>query len=124
MPFDSYPTLPDLFPDLQTSIRKISNVVRGIMKGKMNVVGTVTLTANAASTTVTVPADVLGAYTTVLFMPTTANAATEFGAGSMYVSEINANNFVSVSGLAANSFKIIHANTASTDKTFQYVLLG
>lgn len=96
-------------------LRKLSRVVAGIMQGKTNNTGSVTLAANASTTTVTLPPNKLGSETLVLFMPTTANAATEFGAGTLYVSARN---------VANNTFTITHVNNAQTDRTFNYAFVG
>ena len=71
--------------------------------------GTVTLTANSASTTLTdhriTPSSVIG------LMPTTANAATAIA--TTYI------------GTSVNeSATITHANTATTDRIFKYSILS
>ena len=96
-------------------VRSLNTVISGIMLGRTNNTGTITLVANAASTVVTLAAGQIGPYTQVIFTPNTVNAATEFGAGKLYVSLINAD---------AHQFTITHTNTADTDKIFQYVLIG
>lgn len=101
--------------NLDDFIRGVNIVVPGIMQGHTNNTGTITLTANAGSTVVSLAKGRLGPYTQVIFTPTTANAATEFGAGTLYVSSRNVDNA---------QFTITHTNTASTDKIFQYVLIG
>lgn len=68
--------------------------------------GTVTLTANAASTTVTNRKVSNAAHITLT--PTTANAAAELA--TMYVS----------ARTQGASFTITHANNAQTDRTFTY----
>jgi hypothetical protein len=107
--------LPVKMTDVNEWLRLIAYKVNDIMNGKTNNTGTVTLTASAGSTTVSEAAGRIGAATVILFMPTTANAATEFGAGTMYVSAR------SVSG---NTFTITHTNGLSADRTFYYVLVG
>lgn len=101
--------------NLDEFVRSLNSVLNGIMLGRTNNTGTVTLTANATTTVVTLSAGQLGPYTQVIFTPNTVNAATEFGAGKLYVSLIDADNF---------QFTITHSNTADTDKIFQYVLVG
>lgn len=92
-----------------------TNVTNGVLNGKTNNTGSVTLDANSATTTVTEASGRIGPDTVILFMPTTANAATEAGAGSIYVSSRN---------VASNTFTITHANNAQTDRAFKYVLIG
>jgi hypothetical protein len=90
---------------------KIVRAVRELFEGRSNAVGTFTLSANAASTTVT--AANCGAGSTVLLTPTSAHAATELGNGTMYVSAV-----------ANGSFTVAHANNSQTDRTFLYAALG
>lgn len=79
--------------------------------GHLDVTGTVTLTANAATTTVT--DSLFNAGEVPLFTAATANAAAEIKNGTMYVSS-----------RTNGSFVITHANNAQTDRTFLYVRLG
>lgn len=72
----------------------------------------VTLTANAASTTITDARIRFDSF--IGFQPTTANAAAELGAGTLYVDD---------SGRVNGSVTITHANNAQTDRTFK-VLIG
>jgi ribosomal protein S11 len=119
------------FPDVQDYstnhpelLKNIIRVVRGVMQGRTNNTGFVTLTASSGTSDVTLSSDELTPNALILFMPTTANAATEFAAGTMYVSEINAEASASGSGLAAYSFRITHVNNAQTDRTFRFVIIG
>jgi hypothetical protein len=90
---------------------KIVRAVRELFEGRSNAVGTFTLAAGAASTTVT--AANCGAGSTVLFTATSAHAAAELAAGGMYLSAV-----------ANGSFTITHASNSQTDRTFRYVALG
>lgn len=91
--------------------REIALVVNSILDGKINATGSVTLTASAASTAVTEGR--AGDDSVILFMPTTANAASEQAAGGMYVSS-----------RGKQTFTITHANNAQSDRTFEYVVIG
>lgn len=91
--------------------RLIAQWMREAHQGKLANTGTVTLTANVASTTVTDAR--AGATTFIGFMPQTANAAAEVGAGTMYVAT-----------QGKQTFTITHANNAQADRTFRYCLLG
>jgi hypothetical protein len=82
-----------------------------LASGRSNAFGTVTLTANAASTAVTDANFAAGSVPS--FTATTANAAAEIGAGTMYVS-----------ARANGSFTITHANNAQNDRTFLYAVQG
>lgn len=98
--------------------RDVVQVVNGVMLGKTNNTGAVTLTANQSTTTVTVAAGLIGEDSVILFSPTTLNAAkalTHNGTGSMYVSARDVLN---------NTFTISHQNNAQTDRSFLYVFIG
>lgn len=95
--------------------RTVTDSVVAHSNGKTNNTGTVTLGANTTSTVVTLAAGRLGNDTIVLLSPTTASAATEFGAGSLYLSARDVD---------AKTFTLTHANTADTDKIFDYILVG
>lgn len=101
---------PTVSPNEQDQ-RKQNNVLRGVMDGKTNNTGSFTLTENVASTVVT---DLrVGADSVILVSPTTANATTEWAAGTMYVSSVG-----------KQTFTVTHANNAQTDRTFSYVAIG
>lgn len=93
--------------------RKLAERQAEISRGRTNNVLTVTLTANADSTTVT---DARLTYCcATLFAPCTANAAAELAAGRLYVAE----------GSRVNGSVVIsHANNAQTDRTFRMVVVG
>lgn len=74
-------------------------------------VGSVTLTAGG--TTTVVPNLGASAQTYPFFVPLTANAAAEIGAGTMYVSS-----------RGFRTFTITHANNAQVDRTFGYQLVA
>jgi hypothetical protein len=88
-----------------------NQAIRDLFAGRSNAVGTVTLTANAASTAVT--AINCGAGSRVFLMPTTANGSAEFGNGTIRISSVG-----------QGTFTITHANNAQTDRTFFWVALG
>lgn len=102
---------PDDFPNERQHRRLIAQALIRAMAGGLNVTGSVTLTANVASTVVSDKR--VGPETVICFMPTTLNAAAEQGAGAMYVS-----------GRTDEQFTISHANNAQTDRTFGYSILG
>ena len=85
----------------------LRQTINQMMQGGGNQTGSVTLTANAATTTVTDHA--FAAAMVPVFTPTTANASAEVGAGTMYVSS-----------RTNGSFVVTHANNAQTDRTFLY----
>lgn len=73
--------------------------------------GTITLTHDVTSTTVTDPT--LTPNSVILFDPTTSHAAVELAAGTMFVSS-----------RLTGSFVIAHANNAQTDRTFRWIAGG
>ena len=83
--------------------------VNRMLIGKLNVTGTITLTAGATSTTLTDSR--IGSTSYIDFMPTTANAATA-----------KANLYVSARTKGAAT--LTHALSANTDQTFVYVVIG
>jgi hypothetical protein len=88
--------------------RKLAEAIEQLAAGTSKTVSSVTLDANATSTTVT------NVYVTpsshITLEPTTANAATEKAAGTMYVS----------TRTNGTSFVITHANSSQTDRTFTF----
>lgn len=97
----------------ETDLKKIVLAIQQLGAGRSNAVGTVTLTLNAAATVVTDQNCAVGS--TILFMPTTANAAAEIGNGTMYVPTATILN---------GSFSITHANSATAGRTFLYAIHG
>ena len=87
----------------------INDAIVQLQQGRSNALVLATLTANAASTTVTAPN--CGTGSAVLLSPTTANAATALA--TTYVSTISNGAFV-----------LTHANNAQTDRIFRVVTLG
>jgi hypothetical protein len=83
--------------------------INEILRGRGNNVGDVTLTANATSTTI---ADIRIKLTmTAVLIPRTANAAA-------------AMTNVYISAVADGSITLTHSNTATVDRTFDYILHG
>ena len=87
----------------------LSQAINSLIGGKSDNVGTFTLAAGAASTTVT--DNRFESNQVPLWMPTTANAAT--ATANVYVS-----------ARAKGSFTLTHANNAQTDRTFLYIRVG
>lgn len=90
--------------------REISEVVNNLVEGKSNNTGTVTLAVAGAITT-TLTDERIGYDSIILFMPTTANAASAFG--GLYVS-------AKIKGSAT----LTHAANVLTDKTYGYLVVG
>jgi len=117
MAYTTFPTVTDIIPDRDSMLRLILRVLAGAMRGRTNNVRTVTLAANVGSTTVTLEKDAINDNTAFFFMPTTANAATELAAGTMYVSARS-------TSADPQTFTITHVNNAQTDRIFQYIMVG
>lgn len=103
-----------LLPPEGGNAREIALAANAALKGKINSFGSVTLTASAASTTVTNP--FVGDSSVILLMPQTAHAAAELQNGTIY---IKPSDYV-----VGASFKITHANSAQVDRVYGYVILG
>lgn len=95
----------------ENDIRTIVFVINQLAQGRNNATGSVTLTANQATTTVTAVS--CGSGSTVLLFPETTSAGTEFGAGTLKVGTVSNGSFV-----------ITHVNSATADRTFRWVALG
>ena len=98
----------------ETDLKKIILAIQQLAAGRSNATGTVTLTANAASTTVTpTQTGSIAAGSTVTLTATTLNAAAEFKNGTIFVPTV-----------ANGSFTITHANNVQTDRIFLYAISG
>lgn len=113
--FQSVPDDPgsDAPSGLRAAWRNLAMVVRSIRQGKLDCTGSITLTANAATSTLTDPR--LAQQSKLLLFPNTANASAEIGAGTIYITAANKNK---------GSWVITHANNAQADRTFDYVIVG
>lgn len=91
------------------------NTINNCLNGKTNNTGAVTLATSTATTVVTLAKGRLGPNTVILFEPTTANAAAEIGAGTMWVSTKDPLN---------NQFMITNASNTQNNRTFNFILVG
>lgn len=99
-------------PDInEKDLKKLILSLQQLGAGRSNAVGTVTLTQNAATTTVTDANCSAGSV--ISLMPTNAASATEFGAGTWYIGTISNGSFV-----------ITHVNSATAGRTFKYIVHG
>ena len=113
MTVSEFPAPPIGSPDEEYHRQQISQSVNQVLTGKTNNVLDVTLTASAASTTITDAR--IGVNTALIFTPATANASAEIGAGTIYVVTTSRVN---------GSVAVTHANNSQTDRTFKVVLVG
>ena len=97
----------------EQSPRRIVDAIRQILEGRSNAVGSCTLAANAATTTV--KAINCGPNSAVFLFPQTAHAAAEIAAGGVYIG---------TGDIRAGQFVVHHANNAQADRTFFFVCLG
>jgi hypothetical protein len=95
----------------ESDLKKIVLAIQQLAAGRSNAVGTVTLATGSAMTVVIDKNCAAGS--TPLLTPTSANAATEVGNGTMYVTAV-----------ANGSFTITHANSPTAGRTFLYALHG
>jgi hypothetical protein len=95
----------------ETDLKKVVLAIQQLAAGRSNAVGTVTLATGAASTIVTEKNCAVGSVP--ITVPVTANAATEIGNGTMFISAVT-----------NGSFTISHANSATPGRTFLYALVG
>lgn len=95
----------------RTWVRRIVEVVNGVLGGKLNAVASVTLAASAATTTVTDAR--ISPFSFIGFSPLTANAAAEIGNGTLYVS-----------AQTSGSCTLTHANNAQTDRNLTLLIVS
>lgn len=101
-------SLQTLIPQTASPMQ-IATTVNEMLKGRGNNVGEVTLDANTTTTTIS---DIRVKQTmTVVLIPRTANAAAALT--NVYISAV-----------ADGSITLTHSNTATVDRTFDYVLHG
>lgn len=97
----------------ETDQKKINLSIQQLGAGRSNAVGAVTLTLNSATTVVATATGTCAPGSVPILVPTTANAATEFGAGSWYISSVG-----------IDTFTITHVNSATASRTFIYAIHG
>jgi hypothetical protein len=97
----------------ETDLKKIVLSLQQLAAGRSNSVGAVTLTQNSATTVVVTRTGTCAPGSVPILVPTTANAATEFGAGTWYISSVG-----------VDTFTITHVNSATASRTFIYAILG
>lgn len=90
-------------------VRLIARNLNLIEQGKQTNTGSFTLTAS--TTTTTVSDSRVGINSVVIPFPTSATAAAEFGT-------------IYISNTTKEQFTVTHANTADSDKTFNYIVIG
>ena len=110
MTTSGFPGVPKLLPDEKEHRRQLASMLNDrVNKGKFNCTISLTLTANATSTTLT--DERIGYASYIDLMPLTANAAT--AKPNVYFSAMN-----------NGSCTVNHASSAHTDQDFTVVILG
>lgn len=104
---------PEYESNHENLLRKMINVVKGVMQGKTNNTGTFTLTASSTTTTLTFAEGQIGIYTVLLWEPLSSNAAGAIA--TLYESARDVEN---------STITLTHASTATVDRSFHYVLIG
>lgn len=94
---------------IQLSPFLVAAAINAALDGKLESLGSVTLTAGSTTTVLDDPR--LGEMSMLLFSPRSANAA-----GSL--------SGLYVSAKANGSFTLAHASSGAIDKTFDYVIIG
>lgn len=97
----------------ERDLNKIILSLQQLAAGRSNATGTVTLTENSATTVVTTKTGTCAPGSVPILVPTTANAATEYGAGTFHISSVG-----------IDTFTITHVNSATADRTFIYAIVG
>lgn len=101
-------TIQVLIPQTATALQ-IATTTNEMLKGRANNVGSVTLTASTTTTTIS---DIRVKQTmTAVLIPRSANAAAAMT--NVYILTV-----------ADGSITLTHANTATVDRTFDYILHG
>jgi len=107
------PTDFESFRQVGSYLRRMWEPLQAMRRGKIECMAELTLTANAASSTLS---DIrIGKYSALIFDPLTANAAAELAAGTLYVTTANRGD-----GTAT----VTHANNVQTDRSFRVLIIG
>ena len=111
MTVSEFPVPAEKYPDQEQHNRVTIHGLRALQRGKSNNVIDVTLTANAAATTVTDAR--IGVNTVAICIPTTVNAQA-----------ITIKPYRDVSSPVNGSMSLIHSSHAQADLTFKLILVG
>lgn len=107
------PTSVSSFGEVTSNVRRLFDTIFQLRRGKTENTVLLTLTANAASTTLTDAR--ISIQSALHFDPLTANAAAELGAGTLYALEANR---------STGSVAITHANNAQNDRKYIVTITG
>ena len=90
---------------------RLCQSIRDLYDGRSNACGGFTVTPDQATTVVVAPG--CAPDSRVFLHPTSASAASEVGAGGLYVS-----------AKGYGTFTVTHANSSTEDRTFDYEIRG
>lgn len=103
--------LTEIVRQREFDVKDFDNLKNRFLRGQSENAGSVTLTANAASTVVNHATATSDCH--IAFTPLTSNAAVELAGGTMYVSS-----------RGTQTFTITHDNNAQTDRDFTFEVIG
>lgn len=106
------PTVTKVTPKLENWLDIMLDVLRGAMQGSLNVTSQTPVTLTPGATTTTIKDARIGGTSIIQLCPTTANAAAAL-----------ATTWITVPPLKTIA-TINHANSAQTDRTFDYIIIG
>ncbi len=98
-------------PPTTRNLRDVVQAVRQLIQGRSNATGAVTVDISTTTTTIDLAAGNENAG--VWLFPTTANAAAELAAGTIYALVTD-----------AETVTITHANNTQADRTYYYMVVG
>lgn len=99
----------------ETNPVKVNEVVRQLVEGRSNAVGTFTITDDGVATTTVVSAPTCGPGSAIIPFPVTDAASTFWRGNRMYIAEAD---------IIARQFTVTHATTSTANITFMWVCLG
>lgn len=105
------PTVAKVSPQLQNWLDVLQDVVAGVMQGNLNVASQSPVTLTPGATTTTIRDARIGGTSIIQLCPLTANAAAALTT-------------TWISTPLKTSAVINHANSAQTDRTFDYIIIG
>src|SRR5512139_1282799 len=94
----------------ESNQQRVNKVIQQLMEGRSNATGTVTLSTDLTSTTVT--ARTCGANTAIFMFPQTS------------IAQSSASAYVPSTDVTKGSFIVHHSSSTSTDRIFFWVALG
>ena len=112
-----YENAPEALSNLHDWCFRMSRVINNAMQGRTNNVGTLTLKSGTAATVMQLAKGQLSQDSAIIFDPLTANAASELAAGTMYITTANRD-------VTNKKFTVTHANAASGDRSFRFIIVG